>query len=50
MLQATMKRLQKFQVESSLLICNEENRFFVAEQLREISRICPIILEPLLRR
>jgi mannose-1-phosphate guanylyltransferase len=46
MLQATMKRLNGLNVESSLTICNEEHRFFVAEQLREIDRLDSIILEP----
>ena len=33
-------------VESSITICNEEHRFFVAEQLREIDKLGSIILEP----
>ena len=46
MLQATVKRLSKLNIESPIIICNEEHRFFVAEQLREISSLGPIILEP----
>ena len=46
MLQATMKRLDRLNIESSVTICNEDHRFFVAEQLREINRLGPIILEP----
>jgi len=46
MLQATIKRLESLQVESSVTICNEEHRFFVAEQLRKINRLGSIILEP----
>lgn len=46
MLQATFKRLSKLDVHSSITICNEEHRFFVAEQLREIDRLGSIILEP----
>ena len=46
MLQATLKRLDGLNVHSSLTICNEEHRFFVAEQLREIDKLGSIILEP----
>jgi mannose-1-phosphate guanylyltransferase len=46
MLQATFKRLDGLDVQSSVTICNEEHRFFVAEQLREIDRLGSIILEP----
>ena len=46
MLQATLKRLDGLNVQSSVTICNEEHRFFVAEQLREIDRLGSIILEP----
>ena len=46
MLQATMKRLKQLDISSSVTICNEEHRFFVAEQLREINMLGSIILEP----
>ncbi|MFL2531190.1 MAG: mannose-1-phosphate guanylyltransferase/mannose-6-phosphate isomerase [Porticoccaceae bacterium] len=46
MLQATFKRLENLNVSSSVTICNEEHRFFVAEQLREIDMLGSIILEP----
>lgn len=46
MLQSTMKRLDGIDVSSSVTICNEDHRFFVAEQLREIDRLGSIILEP----
>ena len=46
MLQTTFKRLDGLKVKSSVTICNEEHRFFVAEQLREIDRLGSIILEP----
>ena len=46
MLQATVKRLSGLNVKSSVTICNEEHRFFVAEQLREIDALDSIILEP----
>ena len=47
MLQSTMKRLEDLDVSSSVTICNEEHRFFVAEQLREIDKLSSIILEPI---
>lgn len=46
MLQATVKRLSELKVDSTVTICNEEHRFFVAEQLREIGQLGKIILEP----
>ena len=46
MLQTTMKRLEGLDIESSVIICNECHRFFVAEQLREINKLDSIILEP----
>ena len=46
MLQATFKRLDHLDIQSSVTICNEEHRFFVAEQLREIDKLGSIILEP----
>ncbi|MDA9611418.1 mannose-1-phosphate guanylyltransferase/mannose-6-phosphate isomerase [Gammaproteobacteria bacterium] len=46
MLQDTFKRLDGLDIESSVTICNEEHRFFVAEQLREIDKLGSIILEP----
>ena len=46
MLQATCKRLTGLDAQSPIIICNEEHRFFVAEQLREIDKLGSIILEP----
>jgi len=46
MLQSTLNRLEGLDIESSVTICNEEHRFFVAEQLREIDKLGSIILEP----
>ncbi|MAZ25418.1 MAG: mannose-1-phosphate guanylyltransferase/mannose-6-phosphate isomerase [Porticoccaceae bacterium] len=46
MLQKTIGRLDRFTLDASVTICNEEHRFFVAEQLREIDRLGSIILEP----
>lgn len=47
MLQATVRRLSSLDVKTSVTICNEEHRFFVAEQLREINSLGSIILEPI---
>ncbi|MDB2654319.1 mannose-1-phosphate guanylyltransferase/mannose-6-phosphate isomerase [Luminiphilus sp.] len=46
MLQQTVERLADLPISESITICNEEHRFFVAEQLREIDAIGKIILEP----
>ena len=46
MLQATCKRLSGLDTQRPITICNEEHRFFVAEQLREIDKLGSIILEP----
>ena len=49
MLQETVKRLSGLDISSSVVICNEEHRFFAAEQLREIDKLGSIILEPIAR-
>lgn len=46
MLQQTAERLSDLPVSKPVTICNEEHRFFVAEQLREIDALGKIILEP----
>jgi mannose-1-phosphate guanylyltransferase len=46
MLQQTAERLSGLPCAESITICNEEHRFFVAEQLREIDALGKIILEP----
>lgn len=47
MLQETVFRLDGLGVEDLLVICNEQHRFLVAEQLRKISKLSNnIILEP----
>ena len=46
MLQQTAERLSGLPTFESITICNEEHRFFVAEQLREIDALGKIILEP----
>ena len=47
MLQQTADRLSDLPVSAPVTICNEEHRFFVAEQLREIDALGKIILEPI---
>ena len=46
MLQSTVDRLSDLPVDSTITICNEEHRFFVAEQLRELGHLGMILLEP----
>lgn len=47
MLQSTVLRLEGLPVEPPLVICNENHRFLVAEQLRQISALQGnIVLEP----
>ena len=46
MLQQTAERLSGLPCSGSVTICNEEHRFFVAEQLREIDALGKIVLEP----
>ena len=45
MLQSTLKRLEKLEIGPPVTVCNEEHRFFVAEQLRNIGLLGSIILE-----
>ncbi|MER0045899.1 mannose-1-phosphate guanylyltransferase/mannose-6-phosphate isomerase [Pectobacterium odoriferum] len=47
MLKATIKRLKRLKTEKPLVICNEEHRFIVAEQLRELNTSGKIVLEPI---
>lgn len=46
MLQQTVERLSELYTDELIAICNEEHRFFVAEQMREIDALGKIILEP----
>jgi mannose-1-phosphate guanylyltransferase len=46
MLQETLQRLSNLDVNAPLVICNEEHRFIVAEQLRALDKTGSIILEP----
>lgn len=47
MLQQTVERLSDLPTSKPITICNEEHRFFVAEQMREIGAHGKIILEPI---
>lgn len=49
LLQSTVSRLQELNIEKPVTICNESNRFLVAEQLRLKDQLGPIILEPTAR-
>ncbi|HDY8624185.1 TPA: NTP transferase domain-containing protein, partial [Klebsiella pneumoniae] len=47
MLQETILRLSGLQTHEPIVICNEEHRFLVAEQLRQLDKLSQnIILEP----
>ena len=46
MLQETIIRLSELPIVSTTVICNEDHRFLVAEQLRNIDKLEKIILEP----
>ena len=46
MLQETVLRLKGLETAPPVTICNEEHRFIVAEQLRAIDQLGPVILEP----
>ena len=47
LLQKTILRLKHLDCAEPIVICNEEHRFLVAEQLREIGVKATIILEPI---
>lgn len=46
MLQDTVSRLEGIEAKAPLVICNNEHRFLVAEQLRQTGGTSEIILEP----
>lgn len=47
MLQETITRLSGLEIHEPMVICNEEHRFLVAEQLRQLNKLTNnIILEP----
>ena len=39
MLQETITRLSGFEIHEPMVICNEEHRFTVAEQLRQLNKL-----------
>lgn len=45
-LQSTFSRTSNLDIKSSVVICNEDHRFLVAEQLKEIDKLDSIIIEP----
>ncbi|EZQ11584.1 mannose-1-phosphate guanylyltransferase/mannose-6-phosphate isomerase [Acinetobacter sp. Ver3] len=49
LLQSTILRLEGLNFEEPIIVCNEEHRFLVAEQMREIGIKPIIILEPAAR-
>ena len=46
MLQDTVARLSRLNINETMTICNEEHRFLVAEQLRSCGTESKILLEP----
>lgn len=46
LLQETVLRLQGLNTEQPIVICNEDHRFLVAEQLRQLEQKSTILLEP----
>jgi len=46
MFQQTLSRLDRLECNRPIVICNEDHRFMVAEQLRQIDISADIILEP----
>ena len=50
MIQETVKRLTGLDTEEPIIVCNEQHRFIIAEQMRQIGIKSPqIILEPIAR-
>ena len=49
LLQDTLLRINDLNINKNIVICNEDHRFVIAEQLREIDQLenSTIILEPL---
>jgi mannose-1-phosphate guanylyltransferase len=46
MYQSTIERLNNININSTITICNDDHRFFVSEQLKQINKESSIILEP----
>lgn len=49
MLQETLNRVSNMDIDSSKIICNEEHRFIVLDQLNSMHNVDSIILEPFKR-
>ena len=49
MLQSTVDRVSDLDIRSSITVCNQEYRFFVAEQFRDTNQSTSIVLEPFSR-
>ncbi|NVK41760.1 MAG: mannose-1-phosphate guanylyltransferase/mannose-6-phosphate isomerase [Oceanospirillaceae bacterium] len=49
MLQTTLNRVRELSLDRPLVICNEEHRFIVAEQMRDVGQEAEILLEPVSR-
>ena len=47
LLQATLNRVQAISPDNPMIICNEEHRFIVAEQTRQLDLSADILLEPI---
>lgn len=47
LLQETLARLKGLEAETPIIICNEEHRFILAEQLRQLDQKANILLEPM---
>ena len=47
MLQATFNRLENLDIKSFVTICNNDHRFYVADQIKNINKKSKIILEPI---
>ena len=47
MLQTTVNRLHGVECESPVVICNEQHRFIVAEQLRQLNKLTENIIRSL---
>lgn len=44
--QNTLQRLENLNIDKNIVVCNNEHRFIVAEQLKSINKTANIILEP----
>lgn len=47
MLQRTVMRLSKMNINNPIIICNNDHKFIVKDQMLQINKKCEILLEPL---